>query len=154
MPTTPNEPDTAELARLVEQRLSVLEQLHAICQRQIDVIDDGDTSRLMTLLVAKQKLLSALHGIEESLDPFRRQDPAQRRWASPEARAGCQRTADRCAELLDEITKLERDAEAELTRQQAATAQRLDGLGQAHHARTAYLQGTPPTSRQLDLDAG
>lgn len=154
MPTTPNEPETVELARLVEQRLSVLEQLHAICRRQIDVIDDGDTSRLMTLLVAKQKLLSALHGIEESLGPFRRQDPTKRRWSSPEARADCQRAADRCSQLLDEITRLERDAETELTRQQAATARRLEGLGEAHHARTAYLQGTPPASRQLDLDAG
>ena len=149
-----NDDRTIQLSQLVTQRLRILEELLEMGRRQREVVAAGDTERLMTLLVAKHKLLRQLQVIERSLDPFREEDPESRRWRSPQDRAACRAAMERSTQILRQIEELDRHAESELVKQRAATEQQLQGLDHAHQARSAYLDVGGGVPSRLDLDAG
>ena len=142
---------TRQLAELVSKRLQVAEMLYEISERQADVVQSGDTTRLLRLLLAKQKLISRLEAIEQALEPFRRQSPEARRWASAEARDACRREAERSETLLAEVRKREIEATEQFTKRREELREALAALPAQHTAQRAYLDGHTPAPCRLDL---
>jgi flagellar biosynthesis/type III secretory pathway chaperone len=139
------------LAELISQKHEVLEQMRQLIRQQTNHIDSGDTTQLLTLLGAKQRLLNMLHEVEKQLSPFRSEDPDSRIWRSQQDRQRCQQTAARCQTLLDEIMLLEKQCESEMVLRRDETAERLQGVHSADKARQAYAQNHQPMSSSFDL---
>ncbi len=129
---------TDRLAELIHGKLSVLTQLRELARQQLDLVDKGDMSRLLSLLAAKQALLNELGRVERDLDPFRDEDPVAREWKSADERQRCRQTAEQCNLLLKEIVLLETQGESELTHRRDDVAARLQGVHQAAQAHNAY----------------
>lgn len=150
-PTSTPTNDTARLAALVSAKLQVLEILARLSRRQLELIAAGETPALLKLLTAKETVLSQLQALERQLDPFRGEDPDRRAWASPAARAACQKEADRANVLLAEAMQLERQAEAAMIARRDAAAAALSLAQDAADARTAYGAG-PPGATSLQYE--
>ena len=83
-----NQPEleTDRLAKLIAQKHEILVQLLELVQRQRQIVGEGNMTRLLSLLAAKQPFISQLQEVETDLDPFRSQDPEERHWRSAEFR--------------------------------------------------------------------
>jgi flagellar biosynthesis/type III secretory pathway chaperone len=145
--------ETDNLAQLIERRHACLNQLRELVCRQRELIGAGELTHLLTVLAAKQRLLSELTATERALDPFRQQDPAARQWSSAADREHCARLAADCQSLLAEIVTQEQDSEAEMNRRRQATVESLEHVHTAGAARGAYAAGAEPQRSQLDLSS-
>ena len=143
---------TVRLAALVSGKRQVLELLVRLSRRQLELIAGGDTSALVKLLTAKEKVLAQLQVLERQLDPFRSEDPDQREWPSPAARAACQQEADRANALLTEAMQLEREAEAAMIGRRDAAAAALASAQVASDAAAAYAAGALPGPASLHVE--
>lgn len=126
--------------------------LRQLARAQVNIVHDGDTTRLMKLLATKQNLLNQLKQLEQQLDPFRDQDPDSRRWRSQECREQARDMATRCESLLSEIMLIEKQCEGELILRRDTAATRLQGIHSVTQATDAYLSDGPVHS-QLDLSS-
>lgn len=143
--------ETDNLAELVAGKRSCLTELRDLGRRQLELIESGDMTGLLSLLAVKQKSLARLQRIERALDPFRQQDPESRVWRTPEDRQRCAGQAQQCEALLGEIVAQEKHAEGVLVRRRDEAAQRLQGAHFAGQARGAYQGGAAEPISQLDL---
>ena len=142
--------ETDSLAELIERKYACLVQLRAVGRRQLDSVLEGGMTELLDVLAAKQRVLADLQRLERALDPFRGQDPQQRRWRSPEQRQACAAQLGQCESLLREIMAQEKESERELIRRRDEAAARLQGVHVASQARGAYVGPHQPAG-QLDL---
>jgi hypothetical protein len=143
--------ETDILVQLIRAKHARLLQLRDLGRRQLELIDAGNLTELLDLLSAKQRPLLELQRIERALDPYRGQDPAQRRWPSPEERASCARFIEQCDALLREVLDQEKRSEAAMGERRAATASQLQGMHVAGQARGAYTAPLRAGFSQLDL---
>ena len=144
--------DTQQLAEMIRQRHECLSQLAYIGHRQVELIDAGDMATLLSLLSAKQRLLTKLQDVERRLEPFRDQQPEERVWSNPAEREACARQSAECGRLLGEVFQLEQRSTGNLQKRRDDTARRLLTLHTAHEARGAYTaQPDFPPLRQLDV---
>lgn len=143
--------DTDTLSQLVRARYSCLVRLRDMGSKQLELIEDGNMTALLDLLSAKQRPLMELRRIELALDPYRGQDPDQRRWHKTEDRTACSRMVEECEALLREIVAQEKQCEATLTRRRDEAAVRLQGFHMAGQARGAYTALPQMEVSQLDL---
>ena len=141
------------LADLIGKKHAVLEQLRDLSRRQSDLIGDANMTRLLTVLSAKQTLLTELQKIQRQLEPFRQQDPEQRKWRSPQDRERCSQMAQRCEALLGEIMVVEKQSEAELVQRRDAAVARLEKTHSSAEATRAYMSTPAPVRRRLDLSS-
>jgi len=146
--------NTNQLAELMAQKHELLTQLCALGQRQLELIQSNELAQLMRVLSAKQQLLTRLHDVQRTLDPFRDQAPESRRWPSAAAREQCGRLASHCDQLLAEVVKFEKQSEAQLILRRDDAAERLQGAHAAAFARGAYTADNTPVVSQLDLSSG
>lgn len=144
--------DTDLLLELAGQRRSCLEQLHALGRRQMELIEASDTSHLLNVLAAKQNVLEELRQIERRLDPFRPQQPDERRWRAAELRQRCAEIFASSDRLFAEILEQERLGEQRLRQHRDEMAARLQGAQLASHARGAYTHH-PPQCNRLDVSS-
>jgi hypothetical protein len=151
------EHSTDRLATHIAQRRQCLMQMRDLGHKQSELIATGEMDSLLRLLAAKQKLLSALQTIERNLAPYHDEDPQQRLWSSPEARAQCAQQATDCRLLLKEVMQLEKRNEQQITLRRDQVANQLQTVHTASLARGAYQAqqtttqraasvGTPPTA--------
>ena len=131
---------TVRLAQLISQRRRCLVQLRDLGQRQAALIDDGETAALMPLIAAKYQLIEALQRIEAALGPFQAEDPEQRVWESPAARAACAADAEAGRRLLEEVMEYERANERRMTARRDEVARQLQQVVDATQVRQAYQQ--------------
>ena len=143
--------ETDLLANLIDQKHAVLLQLRELSQRQLHLIDENNMSDLLSLLSAKQTLLTQLQRVESQLNPFRQQDPEQRVWRAPADRRRCAETAAASRGVLDEIMEMEKQGEGRLRENRDRTANKLERVHQGGEVRSAYLQSPQRTGRRLDL---
>jgi hypothetical protein len=130
--------DTDILSELIGAKRECLLRLRDLGRRQQAMIDDGDMTALLDLLAAKQKPITQIQRLERALDPYRRQDPEQRVWRSPESRARCAETLAQCETLLAEVLNQEKYCEQALLRRRDEAARQLQGAHLAGQARQAY----------------
>jgi len=138
--------NTDTLSEQMQQKHELLSQLRDLGQHQIELIVQGDLSRLLKLLAAKQRLMNALQTVERTLEPFRHQDPNLRAWRTAEDRRCCAETATNCEALLAAIVEQERHSESEMTIRRDVAAARLQGLHHAAQIHHAYSEDTAPYS--------
>jgi hypothetical protein len=134
MPSLP----TTQLAELVARRRRCLTQLRDAGLRQAELIAAGDMADLLRLCAAKQQLIAALQALETQLAPFHAENPDERTWESPEARARCAADADVCRRLIGEVKAMEQDGERQITQRPDEDARRLQMAGSAGRVRQAY----------------
>ena len=140
-----------QLAAAMARKAQLLELLRRLGEAQLSLVNEGDMSRLMQVLGSKDSLLTQLQHVEIQLDPFRNEEPDERRWESAAAREACQRDAQRCAVLLAEIVALEKKSEAEMTVRRDATARQLQGMYGSQEAQGAYISAPVSLASSLDL---
>ncbi len=145
--------DTDLLAELIGKKHAILEKVRDLSRRQSDLIGDGNMTRLMSVLSAKEKLLTSLQDLQRKLNPFRNQDPDARKWRSPEDRQRCQQLSSRCEALIGEIMLVEKRSERELVQQRDVVAARLQRAHSSAQASRAYAASPVPESRKLDLSS-
>jgi hypothetical protein len=145
--------ETDILAELIGRKLHCLTRLQDMGQKQLALVRDGDMTQLLDILAAKQRVLWELQRIERAMDPFRGQDPDQRRWRTPEKRKETAHVLQRCETLLDDIVTREKQSEHELLRRRDEAAARLEGTHSASRARGAYIPTGPTVNSQLDLSS-
>lgn len=143
--------DTDLLAELIRGRLACLTRLRDMGRKQIELVEGGQTTELLDLLAAKQRVFGDLQRIERQLAPFRDQDPDQRRWRTTDQRQECARQLDECDALLREIVTREKQSGRELTRRRDDLAAQLEGMRRAGRARGAYTAPSRPPASRLDL---
>lgn len=145
---------TDRLYEFLRAKRSCLTQLRDMSHRQMELIDSGDMTRLLDLLVVKQRMIEQLQRIERALDPFRGEPPEARRWRNAEVKQRCADESQQCELLLAELMTREKQGEALLTRRRDEVAHRLQGVHRAAQARQSYIE--PPTDGacQLDVRAG
>ena len=145
--------ETDQLAKLIDQKREVLRQVHDLSLRQAELGQQGDMTRLLNLLSAKQSFLDILQVVEQQLDPFRSQDPDTREWRSQDLRQRVRQAAEESDRLLKEIMRMEVDSESHLGLRRDDAAERLQGVHDSSQARNAYLQEIAPRQRSLDLSS-
>ncbi len=150
-PTTALETDL--LATLISRKRDCLLQLRDLGPRQLALVREGNMTTLLDLLSAKQRLLWELQKLERQIDPFRGQDPADRRWPTPEARQETARRLAECEALLAQIARQDKQSEEELIRRRQQAAIQLHGVHAAHRARGAYLAPGCDVAGRLDLSS-
>jgi hypothetical protein len=143
--------ETDLLGDLVQQKHRCLEHLSAMGQRQLELVRRGSMTDLLDVLAAKQQVLLQLQRIERELDPFRGQDPDQRRWRSAERRRQCAADVSACEALLEQIISEEKQSETEMIRRRDETAARLQETRSAGEARASYLARPHFATSQLDV---
>src|SRR5688572_8848531 len=131
--------ETDFLAQLIDARHHVLVQLQELARQQAVLVQDGDMTRLMSLLAVKQRLLNTLQDHERKLEPFRVQDPEQRLWRSNADRQRCREVAEHSELMLGEILRVERQCETELIQRRDDAAKLLQGAHSAARATQAYV---------------
>jgi hypothetical protein len=130
--------DTDALAELVARKLRVVTQLRELTVRQPSLVEAGEMKSLLRVLASKQKLLEEVQRLDGRLEPFRRQDPEQRVWRSPDDRRRCREEAEQCHRLVEEIKVLESRDKDQLVRQRDSVSRELEQAHAAAAARTAY----------------
>lgn len=145
--------DTDQLAQLIEQKHGILVQLKDLAVRQADLVAEGDMTRLLSLLAAKQSFLGHLQHVEHRLDPFREDEPDKRQWRSEDLREHVRRMASENESLLQDLMRIEQECESRLGQRRDVAATRLQGVHDSSLARKAYLQGDVAASSRLDLSS-
>ena len=143
--------DTDHFAQLIDAKFQVLGQLREVARRQREVIAARELSQLLTVLSAKQQLLTLLKKLDAQLTPYREQDPENRVWRSPADRQRCRDQADRCEAILREVLGWEKQAEHEMVRQRDEVSQQLQALEQSADAQRAYVQMPAAVAGSFDL---
>lgn len=143
--------DSRQLAAAIARKAQLLELLRRLGEAQLSLVGDGDMVRLMQVLSSKDSLLQQLQNVERELDPFRDEDPDQRKWDTPELRQACRRDAERCAALLTDIVTLEKQSEAEMVRRRDATAAQLQTMYGSQEAQGAYISAPVSLAGSLDM---
>jgi flagellar biosynthesis/type III secretory pathway chaperone len=129
---------TKRLADLVSRKRDVLLQLSDVGQRQRRIVEEGDTSTLLQLLAAKQKLIAALQELEREMAPFHAEDPDSRIWPTSDDRARCAVEAAECNQLLEQVVALEKESADRMTARKNEVAAQLRHVYAAGQARDAY----------------
>jgi hypothetical protein len=143
--------DTDLLAELIRDKRECLLQLRDMGRRQLELIDEANMTALLDVLLAKQRPLQKLQQIERALDPFRDQDPDQRRWRTGEDRRLCTEQLQQCERLLAEIISQEKCSEGALLRRRDEAASRLQSAHLAGQARQAYTAEPHRQTKEIDL---
>jgi len=130
---------TAELTQLIDKKHEVLVQLCLLSRRQATMIDSSpEMNSLISLLAAKQQLISQLNQAERNLDPYRDEDPELRVWASPEHRRACAEKVRQCGIFLAEVMRLEKQGIDQLSQQRDETSKQLQSTSSGVQAHQAY----------------
>ena len=143
--------ETDRLAVLIEQKHQALIQLRDLARRQAGLIEMGEMSQLLSLLAAKQRLLTQVQALERALDPFRSQDPETRIWRSPALRQQAAHTTSRSESLLAEVMLIEKQSEATMVQRRDKTADQLQTATHATHVRKAYFRDATQKQNRLDV---
>jgi flagellar biosynthesis/type III secretory pathway chaperone len=145
--------DTANLTKLLANKCELLTQLRELGTRQFQSIETADLSQLLSLLAAKQRLISRLQSIEQELDPYRMQLPEERFWANEADRHRTAELAATCQRLLADVVEIEKHSENRLVLRRDEAATRLQAAHFASQARQAYDVPGNSAIRQVDISA-
>jgi|YNPMSStandDraft_1061717.scaffolds.fasta_scaffold02031_7 hypothetical protein len=146
--------DTDRLAELVSQKYRLLQSVQELVARQEELIERGEMTSLLEVLVVKQRMLDELQTLERRLEPFRHQDPQTRRWRNEVLRQQTAARLQECQKLLADILQREKRCESELLRRREETAEQLRNLCTTSQMLAAYQAVQSVPQNQLDLASG
>ena len=131
-------PTTEKLYELMESKLRLLTELHALAIQQSDLVSGQELSELMSLLGRKQRLMDTLMEIQVDLVPYASEDPEERIWRSEERRRECQAIKTRCDRLVGELLVMENRAIDNMALQREVVASQLQQVTDASRLSRAY----------------
>lgn len=129
-----------QLATLITSRHRIIEHLHLLVQRQLEVVRSGDVTRLLESLGRKQYLLFEIEQIERQLDPYRHEEPELRIWPNPQTRTETQETIEESKRLLAEIHTIDEECMEELEKQKNTAERQTRKLETGSQVATAYTR--------------
>ena len=144
--------DTAQqLVDCLEAERQWYESFAALSQRQMRIIEDGETAELLRVLARKQQVLEKIDQVEQTLAPLKGQWPTLRDELPAERRAGVERVIDQVRDVLAEVIELERQSERRLCQRKESTLQEIERSSRGQQAPNAYGATARPTgNRYLD----
>lgn len=132
-------PSTASLPVLVGKRLGILDRLHCVSERQMEVVRTGDIAALNELLGVKQRIFNELESVERELDPHRDILPENRKWNSEQERLDCQGLIERCEARLAAILRLDEESGRIMLEKRDALRKEIQKLN-GQRASNAYVR--------------
>ena len=141
-----------ELADLIQQRWSILNQLLDISRQQMDAISQGQMSDLMRLLSDKQQPLNQLIEIADQLGRANDDIAEERSWASEDARQGCRVQQEECEKMNLELLAIEAECEAKLSQNREEIRDRLARVDAGWQAVTSYSDNSRKETSGGTLD--
>jgi hypothetical protein len=136
----PEQEDPATLLELLQQQRDLYAQLHELSSQQSELIAQGETEQLLSVLSQRQALVEQLTQINGRLSPYRDHwsEVAERLPAGDRDRL--RRLLDEVQRLLQEILDRDETDRAQLDSARQRVGERLQQAPQAGMARKAYGQ--------------
>jgi hypothetical protein len=144
-----------ELAKLIDQRWTVLQHLLDISQRQIAAINGLRMTELMRILSEKQPPLNQLTELADQLRLAAAEDPQDRLWDNSEQRALCRQRQEECERMHLELLAIEAECESSLLNGRERLQEELRRVDAARRTVTSYgmSQSESHAGAQLDLSS-
>ena len=124
----------------MQSRVLVLEQILSLSEKQLNLVQLGDTTLLLELLARKQKMFETFETLEQQLDPYRNIEPQDRRWESEQERRDCETAILQCNELLAAVLELDQQSIPEFAQQKDEIQRKLKTMGTSGKAGAVYAR--------------
>jgi len=146
-------PPPADFLRTFADRRNCIAELLELSQRQLDLVEADDYSRLLGLLGGKQQIISRLEAIGKVRPRLWDDWRAERDRLAPGERQACEETLAQTEALLARLLEHERVSTESLTRRRDDTARALRSVAAGNRVNQAYGDSLAPvTHRFLDRD--
>lgn len=129
---------TKKLQELGNLKLHLLRSARELSIQQVEVMQSDDVATLLTVLSRKSEILDTLKTLQKELDPYRNQQPEDRRWDSAEGQAACRTTFEEIDRLLEELSQMDNQALDQMTQQRDAMASQIAQFATAEAVQNAY----------------
>ena len=139
--------------RTFTDRRQCIAELLELSQRQLDLVESDDYSRLLSLLGGKQQIISRLEAITRGRPRLWDDWRAERDQLVPCDRQACEQALAETESLLARLLEQERVSTETLARRRDYTARELQSVAAGSRVNQAYGDSLAPvTHRFLDRD--
>jgi hypothetical protein len=146
-------PPANDFLRTFADRRQCIADLLELSQRQHDLVESDDYSRLLGLLGGKQQIISRLEAIGKGRPQLWDEWREERGRLAPNDRQRCEQTLAETEALLAELLEQERVSTESLARRRDHTARQLRSVAAGSRVNQAYGESLAPmTHRFLDRD--
>lgn len=120
-------PSAAHLSAQIQAKLRMLEALLDKGKQQLQLIQSGDTTKLLELLAEKSTLIRELAAIQETISRLQQPDvQSMISWPDPAQRAAAQAAAKQCNLLGQQVLELEATCEHAARERRDSMAQQIE----------------------------
>jgi hypothetical protein len=139
--------------RTFADRRQCIAELLELSQRQLDLVESEDYSRLLSLLGGKQQIISRLEAITSGRPRLWDDWRAERDRLAPRDRQACEQTLAETEALLARLLEQERVSTETLARRRDHTARELQSVTAGSRVNQAYGDSLAPVTHRF-LDRG
>ena len=146
-------PPATDFLRTFADRQQHIAELLELSQRQLDLVESDDYSRLLGLLGGKQQIISRLEDIGKGRPRLWEEWRAERDRLPAPDRQACEQALAETEALLARLLEQERVSTESLARRRDHTARELRSVAAGSRVNQAYGDSLAPvTHRLLDRD--
>ena len=146
-------PPANEFLQTFAERRQCIAGLLELSQRQLDLVEADDYSRLLGLLGGKQQIISRLEEMGRGRPRLWDEWRQERGRLAPDVRQRCEETLAETEDLLARLLEQERISTECLARRRDDTARELRSVAAGSRVNQAYGESLAPvTHRFLDRD--
>lgn len=143
-------------SELIQEEESILTRLFLLSSKQLEIVRDGNITKLLDFLIRKQSVVNEFEQINALLKPFRDIPPEDRQWSSERERQRTEESLERCKEFLEQIVANDELSTGELVEQKYETGRQLRELKKSATVNASYAKQAVPVVtqenvRRLDL---
>jgi hypothetical protein len=143
----------SEFLQTFADRRQCVADLLELSQRQLELVEADDYSRLLGLLGGKQQIISRLEEIGKGRPRLWDEWREERGRLTPDVRRSCEQTLAETEDLLARLLEQERVSTESLARRRDHTARELQSVAAGSRVNQAYGESLAPvTHRFLDRD--
>ncbi|MBX3423020.1 MAG: hypothetical protein KF752_15805 [Pirellulaceae bacterium] len=142
---------TQRLWELVQQRLTIAQDLLTVTQAQSQSHSGQELSATLRLLAQKESLIDQLLRLDDQLHIYRQDDPQHRVWANPQLRQSCDQLLQQTNQRLKEVLELDGQTLQWMSQQRDALAAQLKHGQDTRLAEHAYSTADLLAHSTLDI---
>jgi hypothetical protein len=139
-----------ELMDVLNQQHALVDELSDLADRQAELIRDGQTDALLSLLTQRQGIIDRFAGTQADLGRLTENIEARLQTVDETTRRTVQRLLADIGERLAEVMQRDEQDQQALEAARSATSHEIGSLGAARQARRAYLGGRAVNNRFAD----